>query len=406
MLRRAGLGLLVGAILLAPSVASAAPALVFEPYNGTVLYAEDPDAQWFPASLTKLMTAYVTFQALKAGTVSPDTKVVCSQKARMQAPSKLNLPVGGAITLDVALKVLIVKSANDVAVMIAETVARSDQAFVARMNEAAQHLGMTRTTFTNVNGLPDERQVTTARDLAKLARAIIVEFPEHADLFSSIQVQVGKKTIRTHNSLLVSFPGADGMKTGFICESGFNVVASATRDGRKLVAVVLGEQSVASRNQRATDLLEKGFGRYFWKSLFGTSLDRLAVQASLSDSPTHMRGSVCGVARAKGRSSPSTDSTPGVATLLGTPLALARRIERLYRPRRGNQDNDHGIDHRRPFARGLSHLWLAGPPSMTARTQCLLRPPRRTWLTASAGPLYGRWSSISIEIAGLIPFHP
>ena len=153
----------------------------------------------------------------------------------MQAPSKLDLPVGGAITLDVALKVLIVKSANDVAVMIAETVARSEQAFVARMNEAAQHLGMTRTTFTNVNGLPDERQVTTARDLAKLARAIIVEFPEHADLFSSIQVQVGKKTMRTHNSLLVSLPGADGMKTGFICESGFNVVASATRDGRKLV---------------------------------------------------------------------------------------------------------------------------------------------------------------------------
>jgi D-alanyl-D-alanine carboxypeptidase len=158
MLRRAGLGLLVGAILLAPSVGSAAPALVFEPYNGTVLYAEDPDAAWFPASLTKLMTAYVTFQALKAGTVSPDTKVVCSQKARMQAPSKLDLPVGGAITLDVALKVLIVKSANDVAVMIAETVAPSEQAFVARMNEAAQHLGMTRTTFTNVNGLPDERQ--------------------------------------------------------------------------------------------------------------------------------------------------------------------------------------------------------------------------------------------------------
>ena len=99
--------------------------------------------------------------------------------------------------------------------------------------------------------------------------------------------------MRTHNSLLVSLPGADGMKTGFICESGFNVVASATRDGRKLVAVVLGEQSVASRNQRATDLLEKGFGRYFWKSLFGTRLDRLAVQASLSDSPTHLCGAAC-----------------------------------------------------------------------------------------------------------------
>jgi D-alanyl-D-alanine carboxypeptidase len=194
-----------------------------------------------------------------------------------------------------------VKSANDVAVMIAEAVAGSEKAFVARMNEAAQHLGMTRTTFTNVNGLPDEHQVTTARDLAKLARAIIVEFPEYADLFSSIQVQVGKKTMRTHNSLLVSFPGADGMKTGFICESGFNVVASATRDGRKLVAVVLGEPSVASRNDRATDLLETGFRRYFWKSLFGTSLDRLSIQASLSDGPIHLRDSVCGVARAKSK---------------------------------------------------------------------------------------------------------
>ncbi len=301
MLRRSGLGLLVGAILMAPTGASAGPALVFEPYKGTVLYVEDPDAQWFPASLTKLMTAYVTFQALKAGTVSPETKVVCSQKATLQAPSKLGLPVGGQITLDVALKVLIVKSANDVAVMIAETVAGSQDKFIERMNEAARHLGMSRTNFANVNGLPDERQVTTARDLAKLARAIIVEFPEHADLFSSIQVQVGKKTMRTHNSLLVSFPGADGMKTGFICESGFNVVASATRDGRKLVAVVLGEPSVASRNDRATDLLENGFKRYFWKSLFGTSLDRLAIQASLSDSPTHLRDSVCGVSRAKSK---------------------------------------------------------------------------------------------------------
>src|SRR6476620_486527 len=303
MLRRAGLDLLVGAILMAPSVASAAPALVFEPYNGTVLYAEAPDAQWFPASLTKLMTAYVTFQALKAGTVTPDTKVTCSQTATLQAPSKLGLPVGGAITLDVALKVLIVKSANDVAVMIAEAVAGSQAAFIARMNEAAQHLGMTRTHFTNVHGLPDERQITTARDLAKLARAIIVEFPEHADLFSSIQVQVGKKTMRTHNSLLVSFPGADGMKTGFICESGFSVVAGATRHGRKRVAVVLGEPSVASRNDRATDLLEKGFRRYWWKSLFSTSLDRLAIQSSLGDSPMHLRDSVCGRAKSKVRRS-------------------------------------------------------------------------------------------------------
>ena len=150
---------------------------------------------------------------------------------------------------------LIVKSANDVAVMLAEGVGGSEEAFVARMNEAAQQLGMTRTHYANPNGLPDDRQVTSARDLAKLTRAIIVEFPEYADIFALPSVQVGKKVLRTHNRLLASFPGADGMKTGFICDSGFNVVASATRDGRRLVAVVLGEPSVVTRTDRAANLL-------------------------------------------------------------------------------------------------------------------------------------------------------
>jgi D-alanyl-D-alanine carboxypeptidase len=299
MLRRAGLGLLVGALLSAPAVATAGPALVFEPINGTVFYSEDPDVQWFPASLTKLMTAYVTFQALKAGEIKPDTKITCSQKATAQAPSKLWLPVGGQITVDTGLRVLIVQSANDVAVMLAESVAGNTDAFVARMNEAAARLGMTRTHYENVNGLPQEGQVTTARDLAKLTRAIIVEFPEYADIFALSSIQVGKKLIRTHNRLLVSFQGADGMKTGFICDSGFNIVASATRDGRRLVAVVLGEPSVATRTDRAANLLENGFKRYFWKSVFGTTIDGLAMQASLSDGPTHLRDAVCGPGRAK-----------------------------------------------------------------------------------------------------------
>src|SRR5678816_139484 len=166
-------------------------------------------------------------------------------------------------------------------------------------NETAQHLGMSRTNFANVNGLPDDRQVTTARDLAKLARAIIIGFPEHADPFTTVQVQVGKQIMRTHNGLLVSLPGADGMKTGFICDSGYNVVASATRDGRRLVAVVLGEQSLATRRVRATDLLENGFKRYFWKSLFGTSIDGLAMQASLTDGPAHLKDAICGIAKPK-----------------------------------------------------------------------------------------------------------
>jgi D-alanyl-D-alanine carboxypeptidase len=299
-LRRAGLGLLVGAVLLAPTSASAGPALVFEPYNGTVFYAEDPDVPWFPASLTKLMTAYVAFQAMKEGTVKPETNVVCSKKATEQAPSKLWLKEGDSITLETALKVLIVKSANDVAVMVAEAVAGSEEAFILRMNDAAKRLNMTRTNFANPHGLPNDRQVSSARDLAKLARAIIIEFPEHADLFTVRQVQVGKQLLRTHNALLVNYPGADGMKTGFICDSGFNVVASATREGRKLVAVVLGEASSATRRERAQDLLDNGFKRYFWKSLFGTSLDGLAMQASLRESPVHLRETICGRAKAVG----------------------------------------------------------------------------------------------------------
>jgi D-alanyl-D-alanine carboxypeptidase len=299
MLRRAGLGLLVGAMLSAPTAAMAGPALVFEPLNGTVFYSEDPDAPWFPASLTKLMTAYVAFQAIKKGEISPDTEITCSKHATAQAPSKLGLPVGGQITLETALKVLIVKSANDVAVMVAEAVAGSEDAFVQRMNDTAHKLGMTRTHYANANGLPNDEQVTTARDLAKLARAIIVQFPEYADIFAMPRVQVGNKVLRGHNGMLITFPGADGMKTGFICDSGFNIVVSATRDGRKLVAVVLGEPSVAIRTDRAANLLENGFKRYFWKSLFGTTIDGMAMQTSANEAPAHLREAVCGPGRIK-----------------------------------------------------------------------------------------------------------
>jgi D-alanyl-D-alanine carboxypeptidase len=294
MLRRAFFSLVAGLALLAPSMATASPALVFEPYNGTVFYSEDPDVLWFPASLTKLMTAYVTFEAIRNGEVSPDTKVICTKKASQQAPTRLGLPVGGSIDLNTALQVMIVKSANDVAMMVAQTVGGSEEAFIDRMNAAAKKLGMTRTHYDNPNGLPDERNYTTARDLARLARALIIEFPEHADIFAEKGVKVGDRVLRGHNGMLRTFAGADGMKTGFICDSGFNIVVSATREGRKLVAVVLGEPSTRVRNARAAELLENGYKRYFWKSLFGTSLDGLAMQTSLSDEPAHLRAVICG----------------------------------------------------------------------------------------------------------------
>jgi D-alanyl-D-alanine carboxypeptidase len=324
MLRRAFVGILAGAALLAPSIATASPALVFEPYNGTVFYSEEPDAPWFPASLTKLMTAYVAFEAIRNGEVSPDTKVICTKKASVQAPTKLGLAVGGSIDLDTALQVMIVKSANDVAMMVAETVGGSEEAFVERMNAAAKKLGMTKTHYVNPNGLPDERQVTSARDLARLARALIIEFPEHADIFAETEVQVGQQKLRTHNGLLRTFNGADGMKTGFICDSGFNIVVSATREGRKLVAVVLGEPSTRVRNARAAELLENGYKRYFWKSLFGTSLDGLAVQATASDEPAHLREVICGPGPKKRKHAVhKSNVTPKSAEFPGTFRAAA-----------------------------------------------------------------------------------
>jgi D-alanyl-D-alanine carboxypeptidase len=258
------------------------PALVFDPTDGRVLYAEDADDQWHPASLTKIMTAYLTFEAIKAGKLTLEQRIPYSAQAQIQPPMKLGLHVGATLTVDQALKSVIIKSANDVAVVLAEAVSGSQAEFSSLMNRTAQRLGMTRTTFVNASGLPAPLQVTTARDLAKLARAVVTEFPEHAPYWSMFNAKVGKILIGTHHGLLRSFEGADGLKTGFTCDSGYNVVASATRDGHRLMAVVLGESSGAKRTLRAATLLEHGFHSYGWKRLFNhtQSLDAMEIAST------------------------------------------------------------------------------------------------------------------------------
>jgi D-alanyl-D-alanine carboxypeptidase len=274
------------ALFAAPSAVSAGPALLFDAANGKVLYAEDQDDQWHPASLTKIMTAYLVFEALKSGRLTTEQKIPVSENAHAQPPSKVGLPVGAEMTVDLAIRTLIVKSANDVAVMLAEAVGGTEAAFIQRMNETAQRLGMTRTKFVNANGLPAPEQVTTARDLARLSRAVLHDFPEHASLWAMADVTIGKRRLRSHNSLLRTYEGADGLKTGFICDSGFNVVASASRDGHKLVAVVLGEVSGRERSVRAASLLEHGFQTYDWKQIFNTTtIDTLPLDTETK--PVH-----------------------------------------------------------------------------------------------------------------------
>ena len=267
---------LVCAAFALPTNAIAGPTLLFDASNGRVLYAEDVDDHWYPASLTKIMTAYVTFEALKAGAITLESKLTTSELAHAQQPSKIGLPVGGQMSVEMGLQALIVKSANDVAVMLAEAIGGSEQAFVERMNATARRLGMTRTNFVNPHGLPAPEQLTTARDLAILSRAIVRDFPEHRERWASPDMRIGKRRLGSHNSLLKVYDGADGLKTGFICDSGYNVVASATRDGRQLMAVVLGETSGMGRAIRAASLLDHGFENYGWKQLFDSpSLDSM-----------------------------------------------------------------------------------------------------------------------------------
>ncbi len=258
---------------------------------GKVIAHRGADKLWHPASLTKLMTTYVTFKAMRAGQVTPETRVVISKNALKEPPSKMGYKVGTDMTLDNALKMLIVRSANDIAVAIAETVGGTEANFILRMNREARRLGMTSTHFTNPNGLPDNRQVTTARDIAVLTRAIWRQFPERRQYFKISAIKVGRKVLRSYNTLLERFRGTNGMKTGFICASGFNMVASATRSGRTLAVVVLGANSGKERAEIAARLLRDGFKRR-------TSGARPALasfrRAKASGPAVNLRAEICG----------------------------------------------------------------------------------------------------------------
>jgi D-alanyl-D-alanine carboxypeptidase len=258
--------LLVSALSVGPVAAGSA--LVFDQENGHVLYAEDLDSPWYPASLTKMMTAYIAFTAIREHRATKQTKIFISPAANKMPPTRLGLKAGKDISLDDALRALIMRSANDVAVAIAETLGGSEEAFVKEMNQTAARLGMSHTHFINPHGLPAEMQVTTARDMGLLAQALLRDFPEEAPLYAQTQHTIGKITIGTHNALLTGFPGGDGVKTGYTCASGYNIAASATRDGRRIIAIVLGEGSSNARTARAAALLESGFRTYAWKTSF------------------------------------------------------------------------------------------------------------------------------------------
>ena len=238
-------------------VAKANPTLVVDVDSGNVLYQTQATAPWFPASLTKLMTTYVALSAVREGRISLDTPLMVSARAASMAPSKMGFRPGTLVTLDNALKMLMVKSPNDIAVTVAEGVSGSVESFADQMNNYAARLGLQESHFVNPNGLPDPGHVSSARDMAMIGRALLREFPEQHDLFGIGVLSFGSQLIRNHNGMLGRYPGVDGMKTGYTCSAGYNVVLSAQRDSRRLITVVLGAPSNATRSQRAAALFDR-----------------------------------------------------------------------------------------------------------------------------------------------------
>ena len=278
----------------APGAADAAstPAyIVVDADSGKVLSHRSADHLWYPASITKVMTAYVIFRALQEDTITTSSPVRISKNALAQPASKMGFKVGTVMTVDNAIKMMIVRSANDIAVALGEAVAGTENKFVARMNAEAERLGMSSTRFSNPNGLPDDKQWSTARDLAVLARAVWTDFPEYRDYFEIPAIRVGKRVLRSHNTLLERYRGANGMKTGYICSSGFNMVGSATRKGRTVMVVVLGSDSSKERAELAAGLLNRGFAS--WLSIGGRPLIESFRARKVAGSPVNHRERIC-----------------------------------------------------------------------------------------------------------------
>lgn len=329
------------------------PYVVADAESGRIIDEFDALRPWYPASTTKLMTIYVAFRAVEAGALNPDSPVLYGKNAAAAPPSKMGFRPGTTLTLDDALKIMMVKSANDIAVAVAETVAGSVERFAERMNEEARRLGMTRSHFVNPHGLPDERQVTTVRDMAILARALLTEFPQHRDYYKIHAIQFGNKVLKNYNTLLARYPGANGMKTGFICASGYNLVASAQRGEREVIVVVFGAFGGKSRAEHAAALLDMGLRAPLDRN------DPTTTLANVTDglefvAPLDMRPYICGSKRAAALSEANEDGggedrgvplgppiyNPPVRVFANIPAEFGEAgfVARLPRPRPAPED--------------------------------------------------------------------
>ena len=334
------------AMALTATRAQAEALLVIEAESGRVLYAANAAYPWYPASVTKVMTAYAVLRAVKEGRLTLETALPVSQAAAAQQPVKMGFPPGTLVTVDNALKMLMVRSSNDMAVVLAEGVSGSIENFADTMNRHAGRLGMTQSSFVNPNGLPADDQISSARDIAILARALILEFPEYDYYWHIPAIKMGKVVQHNYNTLIGRYRGADGMKTGFICASGFNLVATATRDGRRLIAVVLGAPSSQARAVKAAQLLERGFNSSGALSWLRPSLGTVETMWPINAAPPNLRDEMCGPHRKR----PATeDEDDAVAANVSSNSPYAVFLSGLRPKAKGSALLQDSVVVREPF---------------------------------------------------------
>jgi D-alanyl-D-alanine carboxypeptidase len=291
------LGLAISANLAIATSAIANPTIIVDADTGEVLHAKDATRAWYPASTTKMMTAYMLLKAVKEGRVSLDTPFVASKRAAGQKPSKAGIRPGQTVTADNALKIMMVKSANDIAVVIAENLSGSVENFVAEMNAESRRLGMNETRWANANGWHDPNQFTSARDLAILARVLWFQYPEARGYWGIGSVSLNGKLLKNTNGLVGRYPGVLGMKTGYVCASGFNLVSMARRGGQTLISVVLGADSGAERVVASARLLDEGFAKGGFFSSGGTGYSLASLPRQNAGPAPNLRGTVCRAGR-------------------------------------------------------------------------------------------------------------
>ncbi|HEX5006475.1 MAG TPA: D-alanyl-D-alanine carboxypeptidase family protein [Hyphomonadaceae bacterium] len=259
MLRKASLALALTVCAAMPAWAGKYASIVVDLDSAKVLHARDADETRYPASLTKVMTLYLVFDALDAGKLKLNERMPVSKAASRQQPSKLGLKAGSTIKVEDAIRALVTKSANDVAVVFAEKLSGSESKFAVKMTAKAKELGLQNTVFKNASGLPNKAQVTTARDMAKLAEAMFLDHKDRYNYFSLPAFTWNKRRYENHNTLLKKVKGVDGIKTGYTNASGYNLMASAERNGHRVIAVMMGGASGKSRDAHVADLLEAAF---------------------------------------------------------------------------------------------------------------------------------------------------